>query len=145
MLSTVPRLCELGEQSMHYGAAEYRLHALILVNQVVKGDFRKLAPARLMHRSLSPIGMAPMSGSRIDLASSVTEVSGLTQLTPLCMASSSLVRLRLHPEGIMAHLSFRSMHFTRLVKFETILASKYSAGVLDLEIGNAVAEIRKVD
>src|SRR5712691_6105905 len=38
-------------------------------------------------RSLSPIGMEPMSCSRINFASSVTGVSGLTQSTPLCIAS----------------------------------------------------------
>src|SRR5262245_17284638 len=38
-------------------------------------------------RSFSPIGMAPMSCSRINFASSVTGVSGLTQSTPLCIAS----------------------------------------------------------
>src|SRR5262245_37301426 len=37
--------------------------------------------------SFSPIGMAPMSCSRINLASSVTGVSGLTQSTPLCITS----------------------------------------------------------
>src|SRR5262245_35713019 len=38
-------------------------------------------------RSFSPIGMAPMSCSRINFASSATGVSGLTQSTPLCIAS----------------------------------------------------------
>src|SRR6516162_7168917 len=38
-------------------------------------------------RSFSPIGIAPMSCSRINLASSVTGVSGLTQSTPLCITS----------------------------------------------------------
>src|SRR5262245_46297882 len=38
-------------------------------------------------RSFSPIGMAPMSCSHINFASSVTGVSGLTQSTPLCIAS----------------------------------------------------------
>jgi hypothetical protein len=38
-------------------------------------------------RSFSPIGMAPTSWSRINFASSVTGVSGLTQSTPLCIAS----------------------------------------------------------
>src|SRR5262245_8486651 len=38
-------------------------------------------------RSFSPIGMAPMSCSRINFASSVTGVSGLTQSTPLCITS----------------------------------------------------------
>src|SRR6516165_5198426 len=39
------------------------------------------------NRSFSPIGMAPTSWSRINFASSVTGVSGLTQSTPLCIAS----------------------------------------------------------
>src|SRR5262249_3978311 len=38
-------------------------------------------------RSFSPIGMAPTSWSRINFASSVTGVSGLTQSTPLCITS----------------------------------------------------------
>src|SRR5262249_14144037 len=38
-------------------------------------------------RSFSPIGMAPMSCSRINFASSVTGVSGLTQSTPLWITS----------------------------------------------------------
>src|SRR6266446_8230757 len=38
-------------------------------------------------RSFSPIGMAPISCSRINVASSVTGVSGLTQSTPLCITS----------------------------------------------------------
>lgn len=54
-----------------------------------------------------------------------------------------LVRLRLHPEGIMLHVSFKTLHFTRLVKYVTILSSRYSSGALELEITNAVAEINK--
>src|SRR6202790_2128395 len=38
-------------------------------------------------RSSSPIGMQPMSCSRINFASSVTGVLGLTQSTPLCITS----------------------------------------------------------
>src|SRR5262249_46922830 len=39
--------------------------------------------------SFSPIGMAPMSCLSINLASSVTGVSGPTQSTPLCITSCS--------------------------------------------------------
>src|SRR6266852_1474393 len=38
-------------------------------------------------RSSSPIGMQPMSCPRINFASSVMGVSGLTQSTPLCITS----------------------------------------------------------
>src|SRR6476646_6628347 len=38
-------------------------------------------------RSSSPIGMQPMSCPRINFASSVTGVLGLTQSTPLCITS----------------------------------------------------------
>src|SRR6476620_10836304 len=38
-------------------------------------------------RSSSPIGMQPMSWPRINFASSITGVSGLTQSTPLCITS----------------------------------------------------------
>src|SRR5947207_11978298 len=39
------------------------------------------------NRSSSPIGMQPISCARISLAISVVGVSGLTQSTPLCIAS----------------------------------------------------------
>src|SRR5207253_8761852 len=39
------------------------------------------------NRSSSPIGMQPVSCSRINFASSVTGVLGLTQSTPLCITS----------------------------------------------------------
>jgi len=39
-------------------------------------------------RSSSPIGMAPISCSHINFASSVTGVSGLTQSTPLCLSQN---------------------------------------------------------
>src|SRR5215208_6872809 len=42
-------------------------------------------------RSFSPIGMAPMSCSRINFASSMTGVSGLTQSTPLCITSLTFI------------------------------------------------------
>jgi hypothetical protein len=54
-----------------------------------------------------------------------------------------LVRLRLSPDGIVAHISYRHLHFTRTTKYETLLASKYSSGMLETDITNAVAEIRK--
>src|SRR5262244_188227 len=54
-------------------------------------------------RSFSPIGMAPISCSRINFASSVTGVSGLTQSTPLCIASSTF----------MADLRCLEFEFTR--------------------------------
>src|SRR5438105_3333832 len=51
-------------------------------------------------RSLSPIGMAPMSCSSMSFASSVTGVSGLTQSTPLCIASLTFMAdLRWHPDS----------------------------------------------
>src|ERR1700682_5312382 len=42
-------------------------------------------------RSSSPIGMQPMSCARISFASSVTGVLGLTQSTPLCITSLTLM------------------------------------------------------
>src|SRR5262245_56322351 len=41
--------------------------------------------------SFSPIGIAPISCSHINLASSTTGVSGLTQSTPLCIASLTFI------------------------------------------------------
>src|SRR6476659_2246745 len=42
-------------------------------------------------RSSSPIGMQPMSCSRINFASSVTGVLALTQSTPLCITSCTFM------------------------------------------------------
>src|SRR5260221_12348761 len=53
-------------------------------------------------RSSSPIGMQPMSCSRISFASSLTGVLGLTQSTPLCITSlTRMVDLRFWVSGTL--------------------------------------------
>src|SRR5258708_30889891 len=58
-------------------------------------------------RSSSPIGMQPMSCSRINFASSVTGVLGLTQSTPLCITSLTLMA-DLRSWSFQVHLMERS-------------------------------------
>src|SRR5262249_47756398 len=81
-------------------------------------------------RSFSPIGMAPISCSHINFASSVTGVSGPTQSTPLCIASLTFMadlrrgglfgyRIGLHPYSTISAdrvLSHRSRGLENLVQ-----------------------------
>src|SRR5437763_12151775 len=90
-------------------------------------------------RSSLPIGTQPTSWSRINFASSVTGVSGLTQSTPLCIASLTFMAdLRCLSSSSLDGMQLRPLHpqidYTRT----RVRKNRLCHGVVDMANGQVV-------
>src|SRR5215470_10983286 len=114
----------------------------VITSRAVAPRASKLSSANPLHtmsRSVSPIGMAPTSWSRINFASSVTGVSGPTQSTPLCIASLTFMAdLRRSSSSSLDGMQLRSLYPPTEYTRTRVRKNRLCHGVVDMANGQVV-------